>query len=86
MTQTTETHTLQSIQHWLTEQVRQYIPQAPQDLDPETPLAMYGLDSVYALTLTGDIEDRFGILVDPTVMWDHPTLNALTVWITEQLS
>lgn len=86
MTPSAQTHTLKDIQKWLTVQVKEYAPQALEELDPEAPLALYGLDSVYALTLTGDIEDQYGIDVDPTVMWDHPTLNALSGWIFQQLS
>ena len=44
---------------------------------PETPLAELGLDSVYALTLCGDIEDPFDLEVDPTIVWDHPTIRSL---------
>ena len=41
------------------------------------PLAEYGLDSVAALSLCGDIEEEFGLIVEPTVAWDHPTVQAL---------
>ncbi|MYV71894.1 acyl carrier protein [Streptomyces sp. WAC08241] len=50
---------------------------APADLSPDTPLSEYGLDSVYALSVAADLEDLLGIAIDPTVLWDNPTLNAL---------
>jgi acyl carrier protein len=67
-----------TLQAWLTARVATYVQRAPEQIQPDVPLTEYGLDSVYALTLSGDIEDHLGISVDPTVMWDHPTINALT--------
>jgi hypothetical protein len=32
---------------------------------------------VYVLGLCADIEDHYGIAVDPTLMWDHPALDPL---------
>jgi acyl carrier protein len=66
------------LQAWLTERVAKYVQRAPEEIKPDVPLTEYGLDSVYALTLSGDIEDHLGVSVDPTLMWDHPTINALT--------
>jgi acyl carrier protein len=44
----------------------------------DTPLADYGLDSLYALAIVDDIEDYLGMAVDATMMWDHPSVAALT--------
>ena len=52
---------------------------------PDTPLAELGLDSVYALTLCGDIEDTYELDVDPTIVWDYPTIRSLAGGISERL-
>ncbi|MFH8626606.1 acyl carrier protein [Streptomyces vietnamensis] len=62
---------------WLARRVAEHLRMAPADLSPDIPLSEYGLDSVYALSVAADLEDRLGITVDPTVLWDNPTLNAL---------
>ena len=49
----------------------------------DTPLAELGLDSVYALTLCGDIEDEYGLDVDPTIVWDYPTIRELAEGISQ---
>jgi acyl carrier protein len=75
-----ETHQLAdaaTISAWLTECIADYRQVPPAEIDPDAQLADLGLDSVYALTMCGDIEDRFGLETDPTVAWDHPTINAL---------
>lgn len=74
-----------SLQAWLAERIAIYVQRTPQEILPDVPLADYGLDSVYALTLTGDIEDHLGTSVDPTLMWDYPTLRGLTHALLRQL-
>lgn len=67
----------ETLQEWLAGRVATYVQKAPEDIKTNVPLAEYGLDSVYALTLSGDIEDHLGLTLDPTLMWDHPTIDAL---------
>ncbi|MFJ8661926.1 acyl carrier protein [Streptomyces sp. NPDC093795] len=62
---------------WLAGRLAEHLGMSPADLSLDTPLSEYGLDSVYALSVAADLEDRLGVLVDPTVLWDNPTLNAL---------
>ena len=36
-----------------------------------------GLDSVHAMMLVGDLEEKLGRRLPPTLAWDHPTLGAM---------
>ncbi|MFC5475894.1 acyl carrier protein [Paraherbaspirillum soli] len=86
MTQTVETgHTEASLQAWLAQRVASYVRLSPDTIQADAPLAEYGLDSVYALTLTGDIEEYLGLSLDSTLMWDHPTIAALSKVLLEML-
>ncbi|WP_405019862.1 acyl carrier protein [Kitasatospora sp. NBC_00070] len=67
---------------WLLERVSLYQHRDPLTIDPTVPLAEYGLDSVGALSLCGDLEDEFGLMVEPTLLWDHPTLDSLVGYLT----
>ncbi|MGW1915856.1 acyl carrier protein [Streptomyces sp. NPDC002076] len=69
--------TVTRLREWLTERMAVYLRQNPADIGPQVPLATYGLDSVIALSLCGDVEDEFGIVLDPTVAWDYPTIEEL---------
>ncbi len=71
---------------WVLTQVSSYVERPLADLDPEVPLAEYGMDSVYALGLCGDIEAEFGLDVDPTLAWQYPTAAAIAGHLSEQLS
>ncbi|MFD4422599.1 acyl carrier protein [Agromyces sp. NPDC058484] len=75
-----------SIESWLVGRVVAYGKVDAGSFTPETPLAELGLDSVYALTLCGDIEDEYGLDVDPTIVWDHPTIGQLAGGISERLA
>jgi acyl carrier protein len=67
----------QALQEWLRERVAAYGDVPADDIDVDAQLTDLGLDSVYALTLCGDIEDAFNIEIDPSVIWDHDTIRAL---------
>ncbi|MER7212851.1 acyl carrier protein [Streptosporangium sp. NPDC000239] len=70
-----------TIRMWLRERVAFYVERDPEEIDPDVELVEIGLDSVFAMSLSGDIEDEFGVFVEPTVAWDHPTVNALTGYL-----
>ncbi|WP_274563279.1 acyl carrier protein [Streptomyces spiramyceticus] len=74
------------IRDWLVERIAFYLETGPEDIGTQTELVDLGLDSVYALTLCGDVEDRFGLALEPTMAWDHPTVDALTAHLAQELS
>ena len=43
----------------------------------------YGLDSVFALDLCTALEHEFGILAQPTIAWDYPTIDAVARHLAE---
>ncbi|TBU96224.1 acyl carrier protein [Phytopseudomonas dryadis] len=49
----------------------------------ERSLSEYGLDSIVALTLVGDLEDELGVALEPTLVWDYPTVDALAHYLAE---
>jgi acyl carrier protein len=73
------------IRDWLLERVAFYLELPPERVRPDQELAEIGLDSVFALSLCGDVEERFGLLVEPTMAWDHPTVNAIAEHLSEEL-
>ncbi|QFR92240.1 acyl carrier protein [Streptomyces tsukubensis] len=62
---------------WLRGCVAAYVRLPVEEIRADRPLSDYGLDSVYVLSLCAEIEDEYGIEVEPTVMWDHPSLGPL---------
>jgi acyl carrier protein len=65
------------LRSWLVARVAGYLRRPPEDIDPSRRLDEYGLDSLYGTVLCGEIEDEFGLVVEPTLLWDHPTVDDL---------
>ncbi|MFB9235103.1 acyl carrier protein [Plantactinospora siamensis] len=68
----------EDIQQWLTERVAHYLDRAIADIEPDVPLAEYGVDSVYVASVFGEAEERYGVRLEPATAWDHPTVEALS--------
>ncbi|MFD1658315.1 acyl carrier protein [Streptomyces caeni] len=79
-------HTTESLTMWLAERIALYLKRQPAEIDPDVPLAEYGLDSVAALSLCGDIEDDFDLVMEPTAAWDYPTVHALAGHLMEEFA
>ena len=79
-------HTIEDLTAWLIERVSVYLQRPPEEIDPREPLAEYGLDSVAALSLCGDVEEDFDLVLDPTTAWDYPTVNAFAGFVLKQLT
>lgn len=70
---------------WLIERVAFYLETQPECVVPDADLVEIGIDSVYALMLSGDIEEKYGLRVEPTVAWDNPTVDALARYLITEL-
>lgn len=66
--------TAENVRTWLVGRAAYYLKEPAEAIDPGAPLAGYGLDSVYAFRLCGEIEEALGLMVEPTLMWDVENL------------
>ena len=69
---------------WLTIKVASYLDVPPHKIDVETPLADCGIDSVLAMNLCADLEHEKGFAVDTTIVWDHPTIDAIATYLAAE--
>lgn len=70
------------IEHWLQQAVAEALEKPTDTIALDVPLSEMGLDSVAAVALTGDLEDWSGLEVDPTLIFDYPTIQALAEHLT----
>jgi acyl carrier protein len=70
------------ILRWLTIRLASYLDVPVTAVDAMVPLAEMGVDSVHAVSLVGDVELHFDIDVDPTMIFDYPTLSAIAEFIS----
>jgi acyl carrier protein len=71
-----------ALKDWLIERVAFYLDRPADSIDPTVELAEYGVDSVYALSIISDIEDRLQMEVDVEMMRQHRTIEALAGYLT----
>ena len=71
-----------ALREWLARRLARYLGRL--DIDPQVPLAEYGIDSLVALNLYGDVEEELHLPVDVTVVLDYPTVAALAEHLSQQ--
>jgi acyl carrier protein len=81
METTLPTH--ETLVDWLTDRVASHLTTDPTAIETDVPFGDYGLDSVFALNLCTDLEQEFGILAQPTLTWDYPTIDAVAGHLTQ---
>ncbi|ARQ68827.1 acyl carrier protein [Streptomyces marincola] len=75
-----------TVREWLRERVATHTGREPSGIADDVPLHRYGFDSLYAVTLCLEVEERFALPIEPTSVWDHPTVTRLTAFIEGQLA
>jgi acyl carrier protein len=65
------------LEHWLLAEIAQILEKPQSEIDPEQPFAALGLDSTAAVALTGDIEDKWALDMDPTLVFEFPSVSRL---------
>ena len=72
-----EPPTAEDIQLWLVAKVAELVTVDPDEIDITEPFARFGLDSIAAAGLSGDLEDWLDRRLPPTLVWDYPTIELL---------
>jgi acyl carrier protein len=75
---------LDEIQSWLIAKLSESLQLEPADLDLDTPMNRYGLNSIEAVSLSGDLEGFLGRRLSPTIFWDYPTINQLSRYLVSE--
>lgn len=73
--------TMVEIQDWLITKVSTQLNLAAANIDITSELATYGLDSMDAVMISGELEDALDIELASTVLWDYPTIESLATFL-----
>ena len=65
------------IQNWLVQYLSTELNISSEEIDVKTPFDRYGLSSMTAVLMTGELEEWLGSTLDPTLPYDYPTVEAL---------
>lgn len=75
-------HTADAIEEWLIRQLAEQLHVHPDDIDIREPFNHYGLESKQALILLAHLETFMGISLTPALIWNYPSIDALTEYFT----
>lgn len=76
----------ETIQTWLVRHIANRLNLSPEEIDPQQPFVFYGLDSVQAVSLSGDLEIFLGRRLSPTLIWDYPSIDLLSEYLASEPS
>lgn len=72
------------IQQWLAAYVAKELEVEPDDVDVSLPFEHFALDSATAIGMTGDLESWLGCRIDPTIVYDYPTIREISEYLAEE--
>jgi len=75
----------ENIQAWIVSYLAEVLEIDPDEIDAEIPFDQYGLDSAVAVGMTGDLEDWLGKKIDPTLLYDYPTIESFSRHLAEEI-
>lgn len=79
-----ELPTAAEIQTWIVSYLSELLELAPDEVDVTLPFDSYGLDSAVAVGMTGDLEDWLDTKLDPTLLYDYPTVESFSRHLAEE--
>ncbi len=69
------------IQVWLISQLAQKLEINANQIDITLPFESYGLDSESAVVLSGELQDWLKCNLEPTLLFDYPTIDAVADYL-----
>lgn len=72
------------IQAWIVSYLAELLEIDPDEVNVTIPFDRYGLDSAAAVGMTGDLEDWLERKLDPTLLYDYPTVEAFAQHLAEE--
>lgn len=79
-----ETSSVQAIQSWLVSKLAEQLSLDAKTINVGEQLTRYGLDSIDAVTLVGDLEDWLELELPSTLFWDYPTIQKSAEYLVQE--
>lgn len=74
--------TVAAVETWLTRYVARLAHLDMKRIDIREPLANYGLGSLEAVRLAGDLEEHFHVQLEPTLLYDYPSIASIAAYVS----
>jgi len=69
------------IQDWMVTYIARELGIPPEQVDVSVPFEHFALDSATAIGMTGELETWAGCRIDPTVVYDYPTIQDMAQYL-----
>jgi acyl carrier protein len=79
----TAANPVEALEGWLVAQLASQLSLDPSTIKVSEPLTRYGLDSIDAVTLVGDLEDWLDLELPDTLFWDRPSIAQASSFLAE---
>lgn len=73
--------TQENVRDWLVLRLAEVLKVEPHEVDVNHSFADYGLGSMSAVRLAGDLESWLGREIPPTLTWDYPTIEHVVQYL-----
>ncbi|NEQ74505.1 MAG: acyl carrier protein [Okeania sp. SIO2C9] len=80
----TENSPLEILQKWIAEKLAEQLSVDKSTIEFTEPLTRYGLDSIDAVTLVGELEDELELELPSTLFWDYPTIEKSAEYLVSE--
>ncbi|MBW4667893.1 MAG: SDR family NAD(P)-dependent oxidoreductase [Cyanomargarita calcarea GSE-NOS-MK-12-04C] len=79
-----KSHSQEAIEAWLISKIVEQLQITINELDIRQPLAQYGLSSLVAVGIAGELQEWLGYQLSPTLLYDYPTIQSLARYLGGQ--
>lgn len=73
------------IRQWLVNRLAKHIKVDPREIDTGKKFEEYGLDSIVAVRVSGDLEKLVEQRLSPALLFEHQTIDELTTYLATEL-
>jgi acyl carrier protein len=71
---------------WLIDWMAQEMGIDREKIDSRQSFLSYGMDSVQAMTMVGDLEAKLEVRLPPTLAWDFPDIDTLSIHLADRFA
>jgi acyl carrier protein len=80
----TNRYTAEELESWLVAKLSEELRIGQNEINIREPLANYGLDSITAVSVSGELEDMLGLNLSATLLWEYPSIEMLAGYLSTQ--
>ena len=70
-----------SLNLWFVARLSTQLLVSEDDIEIDVPLKNYGIDSAFAVRLSGALSENLNVKLEPTLLFDYPTINDLSAYL-----